>query len=83
MLASHQVRVHAAHRCDLYLRVRSNPIIEDCTGVGVAPYGLDVVELRGGMESAGLAAESGLWNAVQDFLWLRSTPSPNWCEITT
>lgn len=30
------------------------------------------------MKGAGLAEESGLWRAVQDFLWLRSTPSPNW-----
>lgn len=46
MLASHQVRVHGAHRCQLYLRLRSNPIIEDCTGVGVAPYCLDVPDMR-------------------------------------
>ena len=46
MLASHQVRVHGAHRCQLYLRTRSNPIIEDCSAVGVAPYPLDVPALR-------------------------------------
>jgi Tubulin binding cofactor C len=32
--------------------------------------------------AAGAAASgSSCWRAVQDFNWLRSTPSPNWCAI--
>jgi len=31
MVAAHQIRIHAAHRTDFYLRVRSNPIVEHCT----------------------------------------------------
>ena len=79
MLATHQMRIHAAHRCRLYLRVRSNPVIEDCTALGVAPYALDLLACRPALAAAGLAEENGLWAAVQDFLWLRATPSPNWC----
>ena len=30
------------------------------------------------MQGAGLVEESGLWSAMQDFLWLRATQSPNW-----
>ena len=78
MLASHQVRIHAARGCDFYLRVRSNPIIEDCTRLGFAPCPADLPLAPEHLAAARLAEDTGLWAEVQDFLWLRSTPSPNW-----
>ena len=78
MLASHQVRIHAARHCDFYLRLRSNPIIEDCSRLGFAPCPADLPLDPEQMAAAGLAEDTGLWAEVQDFLWLRSTPSPNW-----
>ena len=38
MVASRQVRIHAAHSTDLYVRVLSNPIIEHSDGLRFAPY---------------------------------------------
>lgn len=79
MLASHQVRIHAARDCGFYLRLRSNPIIEDCSRLGFAPCPADLPLDPEQLAAAGLAEDTGLWAEVQDFLWLRSTPSPNWC----
>ena len=82
MLASHQVRVHRTINTQLYLRLHSNPIIEHCTGVSVAPYHpLDYPGAEDALQRANLGAaaeQQGLWAQVQDFGWLRSTPSPNW-----
>jgi len=78
MLASAQIRIHHTHNTSLYLRVRSNPIIEYCTGVGVAPYKVAYPGSEGHMKHADLDKETNLWNQVNDFRWLKSTPSPNW-----
>ena len=100
MLAARQVRVHAAQRCDLYLRVRSHPVIEHCEGVRVAPYPLGddaypgaandlagqqllLVEGEGENEQQGeqQEEEGGMWRQVDDFGWLRATPSPHWSVL--
>ena len=125
-LAAHQVRVHASSGSSVFLDVRSNPVIEQCTAMGFGPLTpqqrqlLSVPETpcvqpatatsaaaavsaagepacsNSNSSSAGAAAEQGLsdaaagaaaggtsncWRAVQDFNWLRSTPSPNWWAI--
>jgi len=36
--ASHQLRIHKCRDCNLHVRVNSHPIIEDCSGMGFAPY---------------------------------------------
>ena len=38
VLACHQLRIHKSHHCQLYVRVNSHPIIEDCTGMGFSQY---------------------------------------------
>ena len=97
MLAARQVRVHTAQRCDLYLRVRSHPVIEHCEGMRVAPYPLSDAAYPGaagdlaeqqllliGGEGKGEEEEEGvcgMWRQVDDFGWLRSTPSPHWCVL--
>lgn len=86
------MRVHRARCCDLYLRVRSRPIIEDCDNLGFAPLtdrDLDALGISDAAAAAGLAAapagggaSSGgggeLWCAVDDFGWVKATQSPHW-----
>ncbi|KAE8701137.1 Tubulin-folding cofactor C [Hibiscus syriacus] len=81
VLASHQIRIHLAKRCDFYLRVRSRPIIEDSIAVRFAPYCLDYEGIEMDLEKAGLSEETGNWENVDDFKWLRAVQSPNWCIL--
>lgn len=81
VLASHQIRIHFAKRCDFYLRVRSRPIIEDCNGVRFGPYCLNYEGIEEDLEAAGLIEETGQWGNVDDFKWLRAVQSPNWSVL--
>ncbi|CAJ1938117.1 unnamed protein product [Sphenostylis stenocarpa] len=81
VLASHQIRIHAARKCDFYLRVRSRPIIEDCNGVRFAPYCLSYRGIEEDLRGAGLDTETGNWENVDDFRWLRAVQSPNWLVL--
>ncbi|XVF61618.1 hypothetical protein PTKIN_Ptkin08bG0145200 [Pterospermum kingtungense] len=81
VLASHQIRIHLAKRCDFYLRVRSRPIIEDSNGVRFGPYCLDYEGIEMDLKKAGLSEETGNWGNVDDFKWLRAVQSPNWCVL--
>ena len=70
-LDTSQVRIHTSSKSDIYLRVRSYPVIEQCTQIRFAPFREDNAE--------GQAPEkSGLWSQVQDFSWLKPEPSPHW-----
>ncbi|KAK8717326.1 hypothetical protein V6N13_044598 [Hibiscus sabdariffa] len=81
VLASHQIRIHLAKRCDFSLRVRSRPIIEDSNIVRFAPYCLDYEGIEMDLVKAGLSEETGNWENVDDFKWLRAVQSPNWCVL--
>lgn len=81
VLASHQIRIHFAKRTDFYLRVRSRPIIEDCEGVRFAPYCLNYEGINEDLVAAGLDEETGNWENVDDFKWLRAVQSPNWAVL--
>ncbi|KAJ8770852.1 hypothetical protein K2173_021767 [Erythroxylum novogranatense] len=81
VLASHQIRIHCAKRCDFYGRVRSRPIIEDCGGLRFAPYCLKYDGIEDDLKEAGQDEESGNWSNVDDFKWLRATQSPNWSVL--
>ncbi|KAL3157653.1 hypothetical protein ABBQ32_012098 [Trebouxia sp. C0010 RCD-2024] len=78
-LASHQIRIHNAHRCKVHLRARSNPIIEHSDTLQFAPYSPDFPGCTDQLKAAGLDQDNELWKAVQDFGWLKQTQSPNWC----
>ena len=79
-LASRQVRIHDSRDCQVYLRTASRPIIEDCSGMAFAPWqALSYEGAEGQLQAAQLQQDSGLWSQVQDFKWLRATPSPHWC----
>ncbi|KAH6827803.1 C-CAP/cofactor C-like domain-containing protein [Perilla frutescens var. hirtella] len=81
VLASHQIRIHNAKNCDFYLRVRSRPIIEDCSGVRFAPYCLSYQGMEEDLAEANLGEETGNWANVDDFRWLRAVQSPNWSVL--
>jgi hypothetical protein len=55
MFAARQLRIHTSSRCDYYLRVMSRPIIEHCTGLRFAPYGVAYPQLEAQLAAAGLA----------------------------
>ncbi|PKA53263.1 Tubulin-folding cofactor C [Apostasia shenzhenica] len=82
MLASHQIRIHQAKDSDFYLRVRTRPIIEDCSRVRFGPYRLCYDGIDEQLKECGLHEETGNWASVDDFRWLRAVQSPNWCVIS-
>ncbi|GLC37055.1 hypothetical protein PLESTB_001396500 [Pleodorina starrii] len=80
-LATYQVRVHRTHSTSLFLRVRSKPIIEHSTGIRVAPWQAAVApEPRLGrlLQAHMLGEETGCWQQVDDFGWIKTVQSPNW-----
>lgn len=80
-LASRQIRLHHAERCTFHLRVMSNPIIEDCSGLIFSPYNLMYEGLTDMLVQAGLGSTvKDMWSTVKDFKWHRATHSPNWSE---
>ncbi|OEL24498.1 Tubulin-folding cofactor C [Dichanthelium oligosanthes] len=81
VMAAHQIRIHEARATDFYLRVRSRPIIEDCSGVRFAPHALKYDGIDEDLKESGLEEETGNWANVDDFKWLRAVQSPNWCLV--
>ncbi|KAL6634561.1 hypothetical protein ACP70R_027232 [Stipagrostis hirtigluma subsp. patula] len=81
VMAAHQIRIHEARATDFYLRVRSRPIIEDCSGVRFAPHALKYDGIEEDLRESGLEEETGNWANVDDFKWLRAVQSPNWCLV--
>lgn len=81
MLASHQIRIHSTKNTDFYLRVRSRPIVEHTRDVRFAPYAFHYEGIEKQLEACNLREETGLWESVDDFRWLRSVQSPNWSVL--
>ena len=81
-LASHQIRIHNAHDCRVHLRARSNPIIEHSDTLQFASYAPEYPGCDEQLVAAGLNKDNGLWEAVQDFGWLKQSQSPNWYAPT-
>ncbi|TPP55741.1 Tubulin-specific chaperone C [Fasciola gigantica] len=81
VLASRQLRIHRTTDCRLGLHMASRPIIENSTGLQVAPYRLQYAALQSDLTRAGLSAEVNLWREVEDFSHPNkrlTTGSPNW-----
>jgi hypothetical protein len=81
MLASHQIRIHSTTATDFYLRVRSRPIVEYTKDVRFAPYAFHYSGIEKDLQAANLMEETGLWESVDDFRWLRAVQSPNWSVL--
>ncbi|KAG0590136.1 hypothetical protein M758_1G073200 [Ceratodon purpureus] len=78
MLASQQIRIHSTKNTDFYLRVRSRPIVEYTSSVRFAPYAFHYPGIEDALQAANLQEETGEWENVDDFRWLRAVQSPNW-----
>jgi hypothetical protein len=48
-----QVRIHNCQDCDFYLLVKSNPIIEQCSNIGFAPYAFQYPNQQEQFQAAG------------------------------
>lgn len=70
-------------KCDFFLQVKSQPIIEHCTETRFAPYALTYPGLPAQLKAAALEGIEGLgmWRAVNDFNWHKVQQSPNWSII--
>ncbi|MBN3298464.1 TBCC protein, partial [Amia calva] len=74
-----QLRTHNTTDTRVYLHVTSRGIIEDCSGVRVAPFSWSYPGIEADFEVSGLDREKNNWTQVDDFNWLAfDTPSPNW-----
>lgn len=79
VVACQQLRCHRSQNCDLYLKVTSRAIIEDCHGIQVAEYNDRYEALDDDLVKSGLDATVNNWNILDDFNWLSTDkPSPNW-----
>uniref|UniRef100_UPI0037E75E17 tubulin-specific chaperone C n=1 Tax=Semicossyphus pulcher TaxID=241346 RepID=UPI0037E75E17 len=77
-----QLRTHNTTDTQVYLHVTSRAIIEDCRGVGFAPFSWSYPTLEEDFAVSGLDKDRNNWNQVDDFNWLAAgTPSPNWTVI--
>ncbi|KDQ07665.1 hypothetical protein BOTBODRAFT_38636 [Botryobasidium botryosum FD-172 SS1] len=73
VIGCHQFRMHTSKNVDVYLHVGSLPVIEHSQRIRFAPYTLPLPE--------GVSQETSKHYSVQDFDWIRSTPSPNWSRL--
>ena len=97
MAMAQQVRIHECEDVTFYLHVLSRPIIEDCKNVRFAktPAGyvsyLSISLSRFGGEDTNTVMsqltekqqleEANLFDQVDDFKWLKATPSPHWSLV--
>uniref|UniRef100_A0A672H9S0 Tubulin-specific chaperone C n=1 Tax=Salarias fasciatus TaxID=181472 RepID=A0A672H9S0_SALFA len=77
-----QLRTHNTTDTQVYLHVTSRAIIEDCHGVGFAPFTWSYPTLEEDFAVSGLDRQRNNWSQVDDFNWLAAgVPSPNWTVI--
>ncbi|XP_036400962.1 tubulin-specific chaperone C-like [Megalops cyprinoides] len=77
-----QLRTHNTTNTQVYLHVTSRAIIEDCSGVGFAPFTWSYPGMDADFKVSGLDRDRNNWSQVDDFNWLAAgTPSPNWTVI--
>ncbi|KND01704.1 uncharacterized protein SPPG_03499 [Spizellomyces punctatus DAOM BR117] len=87
VLACRQFRMHHTMHADVFLHIPSHPIIEDCDKIRFAPYPaedlsslLTTSSMSRLFEMADLeyTPEVNRFDKVEDFKWLKRTPSPHW-----
>ncbi|KAJ5070886.1 tubulin folding cofactor c [Anaeramoeba ignava] len=79
MLAAQQIRLHSSNNCDLYIFTKSEPIIEDCKEIRVAPYSFDFPGIDSLLSDLQMNDQTqNLWNQIKDFNWIKTEKSPNW-----
>lgn len=80
VVSARQVRIHNSENTDVYLWCGSRPIIEGCSGMRFAelPQCYQPVTEPTNQQSS---PPQNQWNQIDDFKWLKNTPSPNWSII--
>lgn len=79
VVACQQLRCHRSRNLDLYLKVTSRAIIEDCKQIQVAEYNSSYDAHDDDLDKSGLDPAVNNWNILDDFNWLSTDkPSPNW-----
>lgn len=82
VVACQQLRLHSSTNVNIYLHVTSKAIIEECSGLRVAPYNLVYIGINKDYETAKLNRNRNNWDRLDDFDWLSSAKSsPNWSVI--
>ncbi|TPX33849.1 hypothetical protein SmJEL517_g03288 [Synchytrium microbalum] len=76
--ACRQFRMHQTSKADIYLHVKSHPIIEHCTKINFGRYILSDESLQ----RTQLDPQVNHYTSVEDFDWLKQHASPNWSTMT-
>ncbi|TPX72740.1 hypothetical protein SpCBS45565_g00175 [Spizellomyces sp. 'palustris'] len=90
VLACRQFRMHNTMRADVFLHIPSHPIIEDCDKIRFAPYPAE--DLSSFLTASSMsdlfrmadleyAQKGNHFDKVEDFKWLKRTPSPHWTVL--
>ncbi|KAI1007569.1 hypothetical protein K3495_g659 [Podosphaera aphanis] len=74
VVIARQVRLHDCTDVKIYLHCSSRPIIENCINIQFSS--LPKLFITTAQE-----LERNQWDQVDDFKWLKSTPSPNWSTL--
>lgn len=79
---SQQLRIHDTVDTKFYMYVTSSAIMENSKKLQFAPISFNTsLILKKAFEMADFDLSKNNWKIVNDFDWLSSDPSPNWCEI--
>ncbi|XP_038616767.1 tubulin-specific chaperone C [Tachyglossus aculeatus] len=81
-VACQQLRAHDTRDTRVYLQVTSRAVVEDCSGLRLAPYAWTYPGLDDDFAGSGLDRDANNWTQVDDFNWLvQGEPSPNWSVL--
>ncbi|OXA42713.1 Tubulin-specific chaperone C [Folsomia candida] len=80
-LCCQQLRTHSSKNTDIYLRVRSRAIIEECNGIRFGPYIWDHPLSNKLHQATQIDSDLERFDAVDDFNWLSASHSPNWSIV--
>jgi len=77
-----QLRLHSSLSCEIYMKVTSRAIIEDCLEIRFAPNTYTYDGYDDDLQQSGLDEVLNNWENIGDFNWLSTDmPSPNWSRI--
>jgi len=81
-ISCQQLRTHRTTSTDIYLHTTAKAILEDCTGIRVAPYTWTYHGIEQDFVTASLDRKVNHWDQIGDFDWLAvDKPSPNWSVL--
>jgi len=81
-ISCQQLRTHRTTSTDIYLHTTAKAILEDCSGIRVAPYTWTYQGIEQDFVTASLDSKVNHWDQIGDFNWLAlDKPSPNWSVL--